>query len=253
MATAPDNITFWKPGIDREHDCLLKNRTWDLVDYAPGMKILPCKYVFKVKENKPIVRLVALGCRQMHGIDYNETYAPVVALTTVRTVFAITAHFDLELEQMDVVTAFLNGNLEEDVYMSIPEGLITDSTKNKVCKLRKSLYGLKQSSRQWYAKIHKFSVHNLGFKSSSHDSCLYTRHKDSKTLIVALYVDDLLIAGNSKSDIAALKNDLSAMFEIQELGPANVMHGIEIRRAVQNGNSSYLNLNTPKKYLNVSQ
>ena len=92
MATSPENYAFWKPGIEKEHDCLLTNRTWSLVDCRQGMKILPCKYVFKIKDNKSKVRLVALGCRQMYGIDYNETYAPVVALTTVRTVLAIAAH-----------------------------------------------------------------------------------------------------------------------------------------------------------------
>ncbi len=147
-ATTPENVTFWKPGIDKEHECLLRNKTWDLVDYSPGMKVLPCKYVFKIKENNPKVRLVALGCRQMYGIDYNETYAPVVTLSTVRTILAIAAHYDLVLGQMDVVTAFLNGDLHEAVYMSIPEGLVTNATQNKVCKLRKSLYGLKQSPRQ---------------------------------------------------------------------------------------------------------
>ena len=230
VATSPENLAFWKPGIEREHDCLLRNQTWSLVDFRPGMKILPCKYVFKIKENKPKVRLVALGCRQMYGIDYNETYAPVVALTTVRTVLAIAAHLDLELEQMDVVTAFLNGDLEEDVYMSIPEGLISASTENKVCKLRKSLYGLKQSPRQWYAKIHDFLVNELKFKSSPNDPCLYTRHEGSKILILALYVDDLLIAGNSKSDISTVKSELSSKFEMKDLGQAKVMLGIEIKR-----------------------
>ena len=94
VAISPDNISFWKPGIDREHDCLLRNGTWGLVNYTPDMKVLPCKYEFKIKENKPKVRLVALGCRQSYGIDYNETFAPVVTLTTVRTILAMAAHLD---------------------------------------------------------------------------------------------------------------------------------------------------------------
>ena len=234
MATSPENVSFWQPGIDREHDSLLRNRTWDLVDYANGIKVLPCKYVFKIKENKPKVRLVALGCRQQHGIDYNETYAPVVTLTTVRTILAISAQLDLELEQMDVVTAFLNGDLEEDVYMAVPEGLTSHATKNKVCKLLKSLYGLKQSPRQWYAKIHDFLIRELRFESSSSDPCLYTRHNGSGILIIALYVDDLLIAGNSKSEIDAIKKELSDRFEMKDLGEAKVMLGIEIKRDRRN-------------------
>ena len=116
-ATSPESIEFWKPGIDREHDWLLRNKTWQLVDYEPGMKVLLCKFVFKIKENKPKVRSVALGCSQMYGVDYNEIYAPVVTLTTIRTVLSVASSLDLELEQMDVVTAFLSGDLYEDVYM----------------------------------------------------------------------------------------------------------------------------------------
>ena len=194
------------------------------------MKILPCKYVFKINENKPKVRLVALGCRQIYGIDYNETFAPVVALTTVRTVIAIAAHLDLDLEQMDVVTVFLNGDLEEYVFMSDPEGLLSESTENKVCKLRKSLYGLKQSPRQWYSKMYTFLIQHLKFQNSSHDPCLYTQHETKKILILALYVDDLIIAGNSKSDISALKEKLYRKFEMKDLGLAKKMLGIEIKR-----------------------
>ena len=102
---------------------------------------------------------------------------------------------------MDVVTAFLNGDLDEDVFMSVSEGLSSKSTRNKVCKLRKSLYGLKQSPRQWYAKIHNFLVEELNFRSNSNDPCLYVRHEAPHFLIIALNADDLLISGHSKSDI----------------------------------------------------
>ncbi len=228
-ATTPDNISFWQPGIDREHDCLHRNGTWELIDYSHGMKVLPCKYVFKVKENKPKVRLVALGCRQMHGIDYNETFAPVVTITTIRTILAVTAHQDLELQQMDVVTAFLNGDLEEDIYMAVPEGLKTNATSNKVCKLLKSLYGLKQSPRQWYFKMHKFLI-KIGFTSSSNDPCLYIRHLSSGIVLTALYVDDLLIAGSSSTEVQSIKDKLSHGFEMKNMGEAKVILGIEISR-----------------------
>ena len=127
------------------------------------MKVLPCKYVFKVKENKPEVRLVALGCRQSYGIDYKETFAPVVTVTTVRTIFAVATHLDWELEKMEAVTAFFNGELDADVFMSVSEGLSSDLTTNKVCKLRKSLDGLKQYPRQRYAKRHHFLEEKLKF------------------------------------------------------------------------------------------
>lgn len=229
VATAPENITFWNPGIESEHASLLKCQTWKLIDYKKGMKVLPSKYVFKIKENKPKVRLVALGCRQVSGIDYNETYAPVVTMTTIRSVLAIVACNNLELEQMDVKTAFLNGDLEEDVFMAVPEGLRSKWTENKVCKLQKSIYGLKQSPRQWYAKMHEFLL-NLKFASSRNDPCLYVRHLSSKILIIALYVDDLLIAGNSMLEIKSLKAELSRRFEMKDMGAASVMLGIKISR-----------------------
>ncbi len=96
------------------------------------MHVLPCKYVFRVKDGAPKVRLVAMGCRQIHGVDYSETFAPVVSLTTIRTILALASCHDLELEQMDVVTAFLNGDLHEDIYMSIPEGFENSSNSSKV-------------------------------------------------------------------------------------------------------------------------
>ncbi len=108
-ASTPEDIAFGQPGIGGEHDCFNRNKTWELVDFSRDMKVLSYKYVFKVKENKPKVRLVALGCRQMHGVDYNEAFAPVVTMTTIRTVLAVTAHQDLELQQMDILAAFHNG------------------------------------------------------------------------------------------------------------------------------------------------
>ena len=176
------------------------------------------------------MRLVALGCRQPYGIDYKEKFAPVVTLTTVRTILSVTTHLDRELEQMDVVTAFLNGDLGEDVFISVPEELSSDSTKNKVSKLRKSLYGLKQSPRQWYAKIHNFLVEELNFERRTNYPCLYVRHEVFNALIIALYVDDLLISGNFKSDIVIIKRELSSRFEMKNLGPAHVMLGVEIQR-----------------------
>ena len=229
QATSAENLSFWKPGIESEHASLIKCNTWKLVDYKPGMKILPSMYVFKVKDNKPKVRLVALGNRQVHGLDYNETYAPVVTMTTIRSVLAIVACFNLELEQMDVKTAFLNGDLYENVYMAVPEGLKSNSNSDKVCKLQKSIYGLKQSPRQWYAKMHEFLL-RLKFVSSRNDPCLYIRRLQSSILIVALYVDDLLIAGNSLCQINNLKTELRKRFEMKDMGAARVMLGINISR-----------------------
>ena len=228
--TSPENIDLWQPGIDREHDYLFRNETWQLVNYEPGMKVLPCKYVFKIKGKKPKDRLVALGCQKMYGVDYNESYSPVVALTMIRTILSVASSLDLELEQLDVVTTILSGKLHEDLYMSILQGLNSDSNKNKVWKLRKSLHGLEQPPHQCYAKIHVVVVTKLSLKSSQKNPCLYVRHTGSNTRIIALCVDDLLIAGNSKFEIAEIIRELSKRFEIKDLGPARVMLGIEIKR-----------------------
>ena len=229
-AMNPDNVDFWTPGIAKEHDCLLRNKTWTLVKREPSMHVLPSKYVFRVKNGGPKARLVAIGCRQLYGVDYLETFAPVVKLTTIRTILALAAAHDLECEQMDVTTAFLNGDLDEDIYMQIPEGLRNAQNEGMVCKLEKSLYGLKQAPRQWYAKIHHYLVHKLKFLGSDNDPCLYVRKSSENLLIIALYVDDLLIVGNSKSEIATLKGELSKRFEMKDLGPASIMLGIEITR-----------------------
>ena len=233
-ATSLENIDFWTPGIDKEHDCLIRNKTWTLVDRTPCMHVLPCKYVFRVKNGAPKARLVALGCRQLYGIDYQETFAPVVKLTTIRVLLAIAAVLDFEIEQMDVVTAFLNGDLKEDIYMQVPEGLRSLENENKVCKLQKSLYGLKQAPRQWYAKIHDYLLTHLKFKSSSDDPCLYVRRTNSSITILALYVDDLLILGDSREEISSIKDEFSKRFEMKDLGPAKVMLGIEISRDRKN-------------------
>lgn len=198
------------------------------------MHVLPCKYVFRVKNGGPKARLVALGCRQLYGVDYVETFAPVVKLTTIRIVLALAAAQDFECEQMDVTTAFLNGDLDEEIYMQVPEGHRTADNDGMVCRLQKSLYGLKQAPRQWYAKIHQYLVDDLQFTGSSNDPCLCVRKSSSSLLIIALYVDDILIVGTCKEQISSPKGEFSKRFEMKDLGPAKVMLGIEISRDREN-------------------
>ncbi len=129
---------------------------------------------------------------------------------------------------MDVVTAFLNGDLDQDIFTSIPEGFKNSSNSNKVCKLQKSLYGLKQSPRQWYAKRHSYLVDELGFHSSRNDPCLYVNQKSTYLWLIGLYVDDLLIAGSNQDKIREIKNELTRRFEMKYLGQSRVTLGIEI-------------------------
>ena len=229
-AVSPENVDFWTPGIEKEHQCLIKNKTWELVERRAGMHVLPSKYVFRVKNGGPKARVVLLGNLQIFGLDYVRTFSPVVKMVTIRTILAIATALGWDIDQMDVVTAFLNGDLNEIIFMEIPEGLRNESNKNMVCKLLKAIYGLKQAPRQWYAKMHHFLVDDLGFTSSINDPCLYTRKTSSGITVIGLYVDDLLITGSSRSEIDKIKGELSSKFEMKNLGEASTILGIQIQR-----------------------
>ena len=175
-------------------------------------------------------RLVARGFQQVEGLDYTETFAPVIKFTAIRLLLALVAHFDLELHQMDVVTAFLNGDLEEDIYMEQPEGCIDKAQPDSVCKLLRAIYGLKQAHRQWHSRIDEFLIGELGFKTTHSDPCLYIRRQGNVTMIIALYVDDLLLAGSDVEVILWMKNELNTRFEMKDLGEAKTCVGLEIDR-----------------------
>ena len=163
-------------------------------------------------------------------MDYGETYAPVVKFTSVKSMLAIVAVNDLELHQMDVVTAFLHGDIDKDIYMSVPAGFRDPDRPELVCKLQKALYGLKQAPRLWHAKIDAFLLDRLKFRSSPNDPCLYVRRTSGNIMLVALYVDDLLIAGNDMSAISWIKGELRKLFDMKDLGESQVCLGLEIRR-----------------------
>jgi hypothetical protein len=141
-------------------------------------------------------RLVTKGFSQISGIDYNDVFSPVVKHSSIRALLGIVAMHDLELEQLDVKTAFLHGDLEEEIYMDQPKGFIEPGKENFVCKLKKSLYSLKQSPRQWYKKFDSFMIAN-GFKRSLYDSCVYIKFIDRSPIYLLLYVDDMLNGAKS--------------------------------------------------------
>lgn len=171
-ATSPESIDFLAPGIKREEDYIRENKTLALVERKPGMYVLPCRNVFKIKNGGPKARICAKGYLQIHGMDYNETFAPVVSLAALRILLDLVAIFGLKLDQMDVITAFLNGDLDEIIYMKVPAGFKDPNRPNLVFKLLNALYGLRQAPRQWYAKSHDFQENELGFKSCPHVTCL---------------------------------------------------------------------------------
>ena len=227
----------WKIAMADEMRSLQKNQTWELVPRPKNQKVVACKWIYKrkegilgVEEARYKARLVAKGFTQREGVDYHEVFSPVVKHTSIRVLLALTAVFDMELEQMDVKTAFLHGELEETIYMAQPEGFKKAGMENHVCLLEKSLYGLKQSPRQWYKRFDLFMLRN-GFSRSSFDGCVYFRmFKEQKYMYLLLYVDDMLLACQDEEEINRVKKMLRTEFEMKDLGPARKILGIEIFR-----------------------
>ncbi|CAJ2646845.1 unnamed protein product [Trifolium pratense] len=221
--------------MNEEMLSLEKNQTWKLVPLPKNKRVVGSKWVFKRKEGIPGVeaprykaRLVAKGFTQVEGIDYNEIFSPVVKHCSIRVLMAIVNMYDLELEQMDVKTAFLHGELEETIYMQQPEGFVEDNSK--VCLLKKSLYGLKQSLRQWYRRFDDFLL-KTGFVRSNYDSCVYMMKRNKKVILyLLLYVDDILMASSDKHEIQKLKEKLNGEFEMKDLGNAKMILGMDILR-----------------------
>jgi hypothetical protein len=198
-----------------------------------GKKALHNKWVYRIKgehdgSNRYKARLVVKGFQQKERIDYTNIFSPVVKMTTIRIVLSIVAA-DLHLEQLDVKTAFLHGELVEEIYMKQPQGFAVQGKESLVCKLRRSLYGLKQAPRQWYKKFDSF-ICNTGFTRCNADHCCYVKSFKSSYIILLLYVDDMLITGASMEEINKLKNQLSKQFAMKDLGVAKQILGMRIIR-----------------------
>lgn len=227
----------WKKAIDCEYDSLIKNKTWIMCNLPKGRKPITGKWVFKLKYkangeiDKYKARFVARGCSQQKGFDFYETYAPVAKLTTLRILLSIANEFDMQIHQMDVKGAFLNGDLDEEIYMVAPEGF---PSSNKVCKLQKAIYGLKQASRMWNEKFNQFAM-RIGFKRCSSDYCLYTKLENGARCYMLLYVDDLLIVCNDEHLIQTIKRLLTTEFDMTDIGNVNTFLGMHIERDQENG------------------
>lgn len=231
----------WNGSMEEEMDSLTKNKTWNVVDRPEGKKIIGCRWLYKKKPGIPGVeperykaRLVARGFTQREGIDYQEVFAPVVKHVSIRILMSAVVNQDLELEQMDVKTAFLHGTLEQELYMEQPEGFEVDEEKDQVCLLKKSLYGLKQSPRLWNKRFHQF-MKEQKFSRSEHDSCVYVKEVNFSWVYLLLYVDDMLLAAKDMAEINKLKNVLSSEFEMKDMGAASRILGIDIKRDRKEG------------------
>ena len=174
-------------------------------------------------------RLVAKGFRQVQGVDYDETFSPVAMLKSVQIILAIAAYFDYEIWKMDVKIAFLNGNLAEDVYMMQPEGFVDPTNAGKICKLQKSIYGLKQASRSWNIRFDEV-VKGFGFIKNEEEACVYKKESGSSVAFLILYVDDILLIGNDIPMLESVKTSLKNSFSMKDLGEAAYILGIKIYR-----------------------
>ena len=218
-----------------EYNALEEQHTRDVVSLPPGKKPIACQWIYKYKydSNGNVVRhksrVVACGNRQKEGLDYTETFAPVAKPTTIRMLLQIAAAKKWEVHQMDVHNAFLHGDLAEEVYMKFPPGF-EDPDPTKVCKLRKSIYGLKQSPRCWFSKL-TTALLKYGFTQSNADYTHFSFVKGSTSLHILVYIDDFIIASNDLSVLQRFKNYLSECFHMKDLGKLKYFLGIEVARS----------------------
>ena len=239
QAMASPEALKWKEALDKEMKSCEDLKVWSLVkrsDLPRGANVLPCKEVFKVKVDehgeieKHKARVTPKGFRQRYGVDYNETFARTGQYKTLRVHLSLVAKWDHELVQLDVPSAFLHADLEEDVYMELPEGY---EQPGMVCKLHKSLYGLKQSPRNWDKLAHAFLTGDMGFKATVSDPSLYFRRSRSgRLMMIYRFVDDMQ-GSHHAEDAEEFKEHLALLqrrFDIKSLGKATWMLGMRITR-----------------------
>jgi histone deacetylase 1/2 len=221
--------------MDTEFDALRLNNTWRLVELPRGHHIIGCKWVFKVKHksdgtiDRYKARLVAKGFTQRAGIDYTDTFSPVVKPTTVRLILSIAVSRGWALRQVDVQNAFLHGDIQEEVYMSQPPGYVDPDRPHHVCRLQKSLYGLKQAPRAWYSKL-SVKLQSMGFRPSKADTSLFIFLNPRVTIYMLIYVDDIIIAGSCRRTVEKLLEQLRVSFAIKDLGELSYFLGIEVTK-----------------------
>ncbi|KAI5334234.1 hypothetical protein L3X38_024367 [Prunus dulcis] len=214
----------WIKAMEDELSMIEKNGTWELVNRPSDKQVIGVKWVFKTKLNldgsvqKNKARLVAKGYVQKPGIDYNETFAPVARLHTIRTLISLAAQKGWKLYQLDVQSAFLNGKLQEEVYVEQPEGFVVQGKEDRVYRLHKALYGLKQAPRAWYGEIDSYFA-ECGFEKSLSEATIYTKTRgENDILIVSIYVDDIVYTGSNQGMLNEFKKDMKEKYEMTDLG-----------------------------------
>jgi hypothetical protein len=215
-----------------QYQPIVKNDVWDVVTRSKEKTMISSKWIYKTKHStygsieKYKAKFVAQGFSQKEGTDYEETFPPVARYTLIRAILAIAAMMKWKVRQMDAKTNFLNGVIKEEVYVEKPKGFETHDNQTHVCRLKKSLYGLKQTPKAWYDRIDNFLI-NLGFTKSKADSNMYFKVVDGGPVILPLYVDDLFLTGNEKL-ITESKRNLATKFKKKDLGMMQYFLGLEV-------------------------
>ena len=234
------NSAEWKKAAESEYKSLIDNHTWDLVPPPGDKNVVGSKWVFKVKRKadgtvqKFKGRLVAQGYTQSPGTDYDEVFAPVVRYASIRSLLAVANICNWEINQMDVKTAFLQGNLNEEIYMKQPDGFIDPEKPDYVCKLNKGIYGLKQAARCWNNSINDYLLSN-GYTKSTADPCVYIKTMKSQDgrihfVIIAIYVDDMMFFSNNTEMLEREKKAIAKRFQVEDLGELHYVLGMDIVR-----------------------
>lgn len=219
--------------MNTEYQALLKQGTWTLVPPPSGANIIGCQWIYKIKRNSDgsvtryKARLVANGNQQAEGIDFTETFSPVIKQPTVRIVLSLAVHHGWSIRQLDVTNAFLHGVIDEEVYMRQPLGYKDPDHPHFVCKLHKALYCLRQAPRAWFSMFSSFLVQQ-GFLHSQADASLFTKKTDTGITLVLVYVDDILVTGSDSAYISDLIIALSQKFVMKDLGSLKYFFGIEV-------------------------
>ncbi|CAL9029558.1 unnamed protein product [Prunus brigantina] len=227
-------VEKWRQAMDQEIQAIEKNNTWELMKLPPGGKTIGVKWVFKMKLNekgevdKYKARLVAKGYCQQYGIDYAEVFAPVARLDTIRIVISLAAQKNWVIYQLDVKSAFLHGEINEEVFVDQPPGYEQKGHETKVYRLKKALYGLKQAPRAWYSRIESYFIKE-GFNKCPYEHTLFIKTAEGgKILIVCLYVDDLIYTGNDATMFEQFKKSMMVEFDMTDLGKMRYFLGIEV-------------------------
>jgi hypothetical protein len=222
----------WRDAMMEEYNSIMKNDVWEVVPRPEGKSVVTSKWLYKLKHavdgstEKYKAHFVARGFSQIEGVDYDETFASVARYTSIRAVISITAEMGWKIHQMDVKTAFLNGLIEEEVYIEQPLGFEVHGRESHVCRLKKALYGLKQALRAWYSRIDAY-LQQLGFEKSEADPNLYFIVVGEDPLILLLYVDDLFITGTERL-ISSCKESFASEFEMTDIGLMHYFLGLEV-------------------------